>query len=80
MLSTRANDSSSERVTELPNDDSGVSDDGEGVEGAQMSREERGGRRRIGKLFLGPAHRLMLSLRCVGFGFPQLCQQLPCGA
>jgi hypothetical protein len=30
-----------------------MSDDGEGVEGAQMSREERGGRRRIGKLFLG---------------------------
>jgi hypothetical protein len=53
ILSTRTNDSSSERVTELPNDDSGVSDDGEGVEGAQMSRDERGRRRRMGKLFLG---------------------------
>ena len=53
ILSTRTNDSSSERVTELPNDDSGVSDDGERAEGAQMSRDKRGGRRRTGKLFLG---------------------------
>jgi len=35
-----------------------------------MSREERGGRRRIGKAISGPAHRLMLSLRCVGLRLP----------
>jgi hypothetical protein len=43
-------DSSSERVTELPKDDSGVSDDGEGGSGrgAQMSRGERGGKKEDG--------------------------------
>ena len=49
----------------------GVSDDGEGVEGAQMSRDERGREKEDGQAISGPAHRLMLSLRCVGFSFPQ---------
>ena len=67
ILSTRTSDSSSERVTELPDDDSGVSDDGEGVEEAQVSREE-GGRMVGGRAAIsGTAHRLMLCLRCVGF-------------
>jgi hypothetical protein len=38
-----------------------------------MSREERGRKKEDRQAISGPAHRLMLSLRCVGFGFPQLC-------
>jgi hypothetical protein len=44
MLSMRVKDSSSERVTELPDDNSGVSDGGEGVKEAQESREEGEGK------------------------------------
>jgi hypothetical protein len=40
ILSTRTSGSSSERVTELPDDGSGVRGDGEGVEEARESRDE----------------------------------------
>jgi hypothetical protein len=53
-------------VTELPNDDSGVSDDGEGVEEPERVVAREKGRREDGQAISGPAHRLMLCLRCGG--------------